>query len=33
MIFTPGEMSVVTLKEENIRSLTGGKLTVRIERS
>ncbi|MCR5296688.1 MAG: NAD(P)/FAD-dependent oxidoreductase [Clostridiales bacterium] len=33
MIFTPGEMSVVTLKEENIRSLTSGKLTVRIERS
>ena len=33
MIFTPGEMALVTLKPEMLRDLSGDVLTVRIERS
>ena len=33
MIFTPGEMAVVTLKPEQLTCLSGSKITVRIERS
>ena len=33
MIFTPGEMALVTLKAEDLRGISGGTLTVRIERS
>ena len=33
MIFTPGEMAVVTLKQEDLINLPGRKITVRIERS
>ncbi len=33
LIFTPGEMAVVTLKQEDLTSIPCGKITVRIERS
>ena len=33
MIFTPGEMALVTLKPEQLRGLPGDTLTVRIERN
>ena len=33
MIFTPGEMVLITLKPEDLRGLSGSELTVRIERS
>ncbi|MBR2812683.1 MAG: FAD-dependent oxidoreductase [Solobacterium sp.] len=33
MIFTPGEMVLITLKPEDLRDLSGSELTVRIERS
>ena len=33
MIFTPGEMALVTLKPEQLASLPADELTVRIERN
>ena len=33
VIYTPGEMALITLKPEDLRNLTGSTLTVRIERN
>jgi len=33
MIYTPGEMAVLELKKEQIQSMEGDSITVRIERS